>query len=78
MSEKRKDKYTLEQLREMSDEELIEISKASKPDGTATSDAYHAMQVRNERSGMWQKYGDHFSTKHYKDENVRNKRRNIW
>ncbi|MBQ5655944.1 MAG: hypothetical protein IIV14_00735 [Bacteroidaceae bacterium] len=44
---------TLEYLRTLSDEELLELSKQKNRKGNNTVDAEKAMRVRRERSGHW-------------------------
>lgn len=44
---------TIKELRQLSDEELREISLQKNSRGCATSDANKAQSVRQERSGYW-------------------------
>ena len=44
---------TLKEMRELSDEELREISLRKNRHGCATREANMAQQVRQERSGYW-------------------------
>lgn len=53
----KKKTYTLEELRDMTDAELKEISLQRKSNGNFSDNANKAMQVRNERAGGVGFYG---------------------
>ena len=45
--------YTLAELRAMTDEELLELSRQKNSRGRYSTNANNAMKVRRERSGHW-------------------------